>query len=720
MKKKNNTIVPQSHNRSHFFQFVLVGILFLSIIQTTFGNSAVVTSTYAESSADQEVFRPDEFRVPQASADSILNATIHTNQTAYLPNSFANITLEIFNNFPLPIQSLSMNVSSFSDLILISGAETNELATLEVNQTFTRNLICQLPESSQSLDVVFLIDGSGSMTAEISEVKGKVQDLIDTLYANVSSVRVGIIFFGSTRYDENPYGDDRNVLDLTDDTDQIQSFLDPWTAGGGWEPWGDALHYLKQLDWQSSARLAILITDEPCNEGTYVKDNEDLYALAEELHELGIIVSTMQCYGGGEQLETQLTQIASITSGLYVKLESSSDELMENVLAMCYAALQEIGQQFIVMFSATINGTVETVELSQWILVDNNPPSLRGSILKILDTSQNPAQFRFRVICKVYDAAGVDNVSLFFKFNTTNYIETQMDYATWGTFSYLLPEIPEDSVVKYYFQATDKLGNYAETEIYEFVADYSITELNIPLSFQLVLGKNEGVLYKLDLSKLETEIKLLVIGDTSVYGNINYANNSEQAANWSLTSESPFKLLSFLPDNDTIYLSLTTLDEYADATITLAGSAVQNATINEYNQTINLSQFDPVRIYKVVVNVTIDTSFHVKAASDDDFEFLAMMVFNESTLVKSHIFNRISVTVETSGEYYVLLGLLDDRVDNVDLDVEISYGSIDDEPYWEVAGYPVAESAGIPGYNLFLIMAFIGTVVALLIKKPRT
>ena len=156
MKNNNNTIVPQkSHKRSHFFhffQFVLVGILVLSIFPTLFGNSASVATISVESSADQKVFRINEPRIPQVAADSILNATIHINQTGYLPNSYANITLEIINNFSSPIQSLSMNVSSFSDLILISGAETNELDTLEVNQTFTRNLICQLPESSQSLD----------------------------------------------------------------------------------------------------------------------------------------------------------------------------------------------------------------------------------------------------------------------------------------------------------------------------------------------------------------------------------------------------------------------------------------------------------------------------------------------------------------------------------------------------------------------------------------
>ncbi|MHA1746999.1 MAG: hypothetical protein ACTSWW_13435, partial [Promethearchaeota archaeon] len=305
--------------------------------------------------------------------------------------------------------------------------------------------------------------------------------------------------------------------------------------------------------------------------------------------------------------------------------------------------------------------------------------------------------------------------TLFYKFNTTNFIEVQMDYATWGTFSYLLPEVPEDSTVKYYFQAADVLGNYVETEIFEYVADYSITELDIPLSFQLVLGIKEGVLYQLDLSKLESEIKLLVISDTSVFGNIAHAN-SEQSANWSLTSETQFKLLSFLPDNDTIYLSLSNLDEYASATIILAGNTVQNATIDAVNQSINLSQINPVKIYRVFVNTTINSSFHVTATSDDNFEFLQMAVFNESTLVKSHVFNKISVSVETSGEYYVLLGLLDDRVDNVDLDVVIAYGSIDDEPYWEIDYFP-EESAGIPGYDLFFLVAFIGTVVGLLGKK---
>ena len=293
-----------------------------------------------------------------------------------------------------------------------------------------------------------------------------------------------------------------------------------------------------------------------------------------------------------------------------------------------------------------------------------------------------------------------------------------MNYSTWGTFSYLLPEIPEDSVVRYYFQAEDILHNFAETEIFEFVANYSITELEMPLSFQLVLGRNEGVLYKLDLSKLETKVKLFVVSDTEVFGDMSFSVDSDQNGNWTLSADSPFRMLSFLPDNDTLFISLSNLDEYADATITLAGTSVQNATIDEYNQTLTLSLTNPVKFYNVFVNTTLNASFYVSATSDSDFQFLQMIVFNESTIVKSHVFNRISVTVETTGEYYVLLGLLDDRVESVELDIEIAYGYIEDEPYWEVDA--MYGGVAIPGYNLFLFMAFIGTVVSILIKRSST
>ncbi|MHA1718085.1 MAG: vWA domain-containing protein [Promethearchaeota archaeon] len=728
MKKNNKFSLSKIYNFSHIFGFLIVGILVFSLIPSGIGIKSLDQTIVDESNVDHKCLHPNANAVPQAASNSILNATIQMNQTAYLPNSFANITLKINNNFSSPIQSLSMNISSLSDLKLISGNLNNVLSQLEVNQNFSRNIICQIPESSQSIDVVFLIDGSGSMGEEILEVKGKVQNLINSLYSNITNVRIGVIFFGNTQYAENPYDDERDILDFTSDTDQIQNFLDPWAANGGWEPWGDALRYLKQLSWQSSARLAILITDEPCNNGYYIGDGEgdssyydgpELFDLAEELHELGIVVSTMQCFGGGELLESQLSKIASITLGSFVKLSSSSDELMTHALEMCYEVLQESGQKISVIFSASINSTIETIEKSKWIVVDNNPPGLTGNIIKILDTSKKIPNFRFRVICEVYDAAGVVNVSLFYKFNTTNFIHVYMNYSRWATFTYLLPEIPENSVIKYYFQAEDVLHNLAETEISEFVAEYSVTELEMPYCEKFVLGINESVLYKIDLSKLNAEVKFLISSDTGVYGESTFSNSS-YSENWTITSDSRFKLLRLLPVEDILYLSLLNMDGYSDATIKIMGNDVHNFTIDGKTQKIHLSQTSPLMLYKVTVNVNINQSFYVNTTMSNggEAQFLDMIVFNETNLFKSQIFTKISVSVNSSGDYYILLGLLDDRVDEVDILVDIAYGSINDEPYWSIAGLP-NENAPIPGYYLIFLFAFMGIVVVIIKKKRQ-
>lgn len=711
-------------------RIIVLGLIFLGPFLLR-AEKITVSSDAKESSLPNSLLTSSVSpELPKSSQSVILNTSIEMNQSAYLPDSYANITLKIYNNFPSSLQSLSMNVSALSDLTLISGSMDDELGNLEVNETYSRNLICQLPSNAESLDVVFLIDGSGSMSDEINEVKSKVQEMISTLYFNVSSVRIGIIFFGSTRYDENPYNDDRNVLDLTSDVDSIQSFIDPWTAGGGWEPWGDALRYLKQLNWQSSARLAILITDEPCNYGIYIGDEgssttyydgSELYDLAEELNELNIIVSTMQCYGGGDELQVQLEKIAEKTNGNYVKLDSSSSSLMDNALSMCYQALSESGQKVIISFGAKLDGDYISIEQEKWIIVDNQPPGLKGSVITIFDTLQSPPQHRFKVVCSIFDAAGVDEVILHYKFNTSSYIAVSMVDSAWGIFSYLLPEIPENSIVKYYFSASDILGNFVETDIIEFEAKYKLTELESPAYVEIVLDSHEGIQYELDISLLDADAHLLIVSDTQVAGEI-ISNNTNLCANISLDQQNPFASFIYHPSDNTVFLSLTNLDEFNGATIKIVVGSSQNATIGDGNSSIiesTLSKTNPVILYKVKADLSKEPSFFVELTSKGEFEFLHLMVFNQSDIIKSQVFNKICVTPAESGEFYLLIALIDERVESLDLQVSIQYGEIDDTPYWDVEGAGYYGGSAIPGYAFFSIFASSGIFLAILANKQK-
>ncbi|WP_371806183.1 VWA domain-containing protein [Candidatus Lokiarchaeum ossiferum] len=722
MTKTTPKIKKKMVNKVSPLWILVVGLLFL--IPSLFKAETIPKFNEVGISASQNTLPSgiSSPELPRSAQSPVLNASIDLHQSAYLPDSYARITLKIHNGFSSSLQSLSMNISSLSDLSLITGSMNHELGILGVNETFSQDIICQLPANAESLDVVFLIDGSGSMTDEINEVKSKVKDMVNTLYFNVSSVRIGIIFFGNTRYDENPYNDDRNVLDLTSDVDSIQSFIDPWTAGGGWEPWGDALRYLKQLDWQSSARLAILITDEPCNSGIYIGDSEssmeyydgpELYALAEELSEINIIVSTMQCYGGGEDLQSQLEKIAAVTSGIYVKLNSSSSSLMDTALSMCYQALSESGQKLIISFGAKLDGEYIFSEQEKWIIVDNQPPGLKGSIITIFDTLQSPPQHRFKVICKVFDASGVNEVILHYKFNSSSYLAVSMENSSWGIFSYLLPAIPENSIVKYYFSASDILGNFVETDIVEFEAKYELSELESPAYVEIVLNSHEGIQYELDLSLLEADTHLLVVSDSEVIGEI-ISNNISLSANISLDQQNPFTSFLFHPSDNTIFLSLTNLDEFSEVTIKIALCSSQNATIGKDKANItpvSLQKTSPVVIFQVDVDLSVDPGFFVELTSDNEFEFLQLMVFNQSEILKSHVFDKISVTPKESGVYYILIALIDERIDSLDFQLNIQYGEIDDTPYWEVDNFSGGDA--IPGFNLLFVMVSIGIVLYL-------
>ena len=135
---------------------------------------------------------------PVGSAATELNVSLTFNQSAYLPGSQINATYTLHNNFTESLDNVNYTLN-ISELILISGELDENIPTLGANASYTRSIICELPENSQSLDVVFLIDGSGSMGEELDEVKLEILNLIDSLSEQVAVLRIGFLIFGSIK-----------------------------------------------------------------------------------------------------------------------------------------------------------------------------------------------------------------------------------------------------------------------------------------------------------------------------------------------------------------------------------------------------------------------------------------------------------------------------------------------------------------------------------------
>jgi Mg-chelatase subunit ChlD len=114
------------------------------------------------------------------------------------------------------------------------------------------------------VDVIFVLDVSGSMGNEINEVRENIVEFADSLVARGFDFRIGVVTFSTTVDD---------VWDLTDDVRQIQQNLAGIQLWGGVEDSPAALYRATELSLRpGSKRTIIWITDEPYPETTYTKE----------------------------------------------------------------------------------------------------------------------------------------------------------------------------------------------------------------------------------------------------------------------------------------------------------------------------------------------------------------------------------------------------------------------------------------------------------------
>ncbi len=117
------------------------------------------------------------------------------------------------------------------------------------------------------MEVVFSFDDTGSMASVRRQVRQKIGEMVNQLFALSSEIRIGIIIHGDYC--------DRDIilhLDLTNDKDKIIKFVNKDTSCGGGdadECYELAINYFhSKFTWKTSKRIAVLIGDcEPHEKG---------------------------------------------------------------------------------------------------------------------------------------------------------------------------------------------------------------------------------------------------------------------------------------------------------------------------------------------------------------------------------------------------------------------------------------------------------------------
>lgn len=174
-----------------------------------------------------------------------------------------------------------------------------------------------LAQAGPRIDVVFLLDATGSMGDEIDEVKAKIQEMISQIALGdpAPDVRFGIVAYRD-RGDEYITA----VYKLTRDIDEIADNLAQITADGGGdypESLNEALHVaIHEVNWETGpavTKLIFLIADAPPH-----LDYPDDYDYREEYQMAaaqGIVVHAIGASGLDEEGERIFRELAAGTGG---------------------------------------------------------------------------------------------------------------------------------------------------------------------------------------------------------------------------------------------------------------------------------------------------------------------------------------------------------------------------------------------------------------------
>jgi len=175
-------------------------------------------------------------------------------------------------------------------------------------------------ETRPPVDIVFVIDTTGSMGSTIASVRAEVSDVATALTTRFFDARVALTEFR----DQGDSPERRIVLNLTSDLNAFSTSLDGMSVGGGGDSPEAALAGLQEafkVSWRNGAsKLALLITDNPFKNPDPIT-GATIATVAREALEIDP-VNIYPLRGLGLP-ESQATALADATEGMVVNISDS-------------------------------------------------------------------------------------------------------------------------------------------------------------------------------------------------------------------------------------------------------------------------------------------------------------------------------------------------------------------------------------------------------------
>ena len=190
--------------------------------------------------------------------------------------------------------------------------------------------ISQHVSANAKIDVVFVLDTTGSMSGLIQTAKEKIWSIATTMASaqQTPEIRIGLV-----AYRDRGDAYVTKVVDLSADLDSVYATLMDFQAdGGGDSPESvnkalhDAVHAMSWSEQDQAYQVIFLVGDAPPHMDYNEVQYPEIIAMATNK---GIVVNTIQC---GEMAETVApwTQIASLSHGEFFQVEQAGGAVALN------------------------------------------------------------------------------------------------------------------------------------------------------------------------------------------------------------------------------------------------------------------------------------------------------------------------------------------------------------------------------------------------------
>ena len=201
-----------------------------------------------------------------------------------------------------------------------------------------------MSEKLGQLDIVFIVDNTGSMGPYIQNVKTKILEIIRTIKKEelCHRLRVGLVSYRDHPPEETTYITQK--YELSSDTSNIeQNVLQMDASGGGDGPEAvsTALQVMNKMEYlNESAKIAVLIGDAPPHgvepgdrwpQGT--PDGAKWDKEAKKAFDKGVIIHTVGCFPEITSYTNGIAtyeKIAGLSQGRFIPLEKA--ELLVNII----------------------------------------------------------------------------------------------------------------------------------------------------------------------------------------------------------------------------------------------------------------------------------------------------------------------------------------------------------------------------------------------------